>query len=193
MAKLAVFNSITLDGYFTNARGDMSWAYNPHKDPEWDAFVEGNAKGGGVLLFGRITYEMMERFWPTPAALRSFPVVAERMNGCPKVVFSRTMDKPTWNNTQLVKGELLTEIQKMKKESSSGMVILGSGSVVSQLAPEGLIDEYQIVITPVILGEGRTMFDDIKERMTLKLVQSRTFANGNVFLRYEPARSSTAT
>jgi dihydrofolate reductase len=188
MATLAVFNSITLDGYFTDAKGDIGWAYNPHKDPEWDAFVEGNAKGGGTLLFGRVTYEMMAKYWPTPAALQSFPVVAERMNNCPKVVFSRTLEKATWNNTKLVSEDLIVEIKRMKKENSSGMVILGSGSIISQLASGGLIDEYQVVITPFILGEGRTMFDDIGEKLNLKLMQSRAFANGNVFLRYEPIR-----
>lgn len=187
MARLVVFNSITLDGYFTDAKGEMSWAYNPRKDPEWDAFVEGNAKGGGVLLFGRITYEMMEKYWPTQAALQAFPVLAERMNNCPKIVFSRTLDKATWKNTKLVKGDLVPEMRRMKKDSASDMVVLGSGSIVSQLAAEGLFDEYQFVITPCIIGEGRTMFEDLEQKLTLTFVQSRTFANGNVFLRYEPA------
>ncbi len=187
MPKLAVFNSITLDGYFTDAKGEINWAYNPQKDPEWDAFVEGNAKGGGILLFGRITYDLMVKFWPTPAAQQSLPVVAERMNNCLKVVFSRTMEKATWNNTRLVKGDLVSEMRKMKKESNLGMVILGSGSIVSQLAPEGLIDEYQFVITPYILGSGRTMFEDISKKLALRLTESRTFANGNVFLRYDAA------
>ncbi len=187
MPKLAVFNSITLDGYFTDAKGEINWAYNPQKDPEWDAFVEGNAKGGGILLFGRITYDLMVKFWPTPAAQQSLPVVAERMNNCLKVVFSRTMEKATWNNTRLVKGDLVSEMRKMKKESNLGMVILGSGSIVSQLAPEGLIDEYQFVFTPYILGSGRTMFEDISKKLALRLTESRTFANGNVFLRYDAA------
>ena len=186
MRKLIVFNSISLDGYFTDQNCDMSWAHN--NSPEFDAFVEGNAKGGGVLVFGRITYDLMVSFWPTPMATQHYPVVAERMNALPKVVISRTMQKPTWNNTRLIKGDIAVELRRMKQESATDLVIMGSGTIVSQLVPEGLIDEYQVVVIPVMLGKGRTMFDGAKERMNLKLVNSRTFDNGNVFLCYEPVR-----
>jgi dihydrofolate reductase len=184
--KLAVFNSISLDGYFTDQNGDMSWAHN--NSPEFDAFVEGNAKGGGVLVFGRVTYDLMASFWPTPTASQYYPIVAERMNALQKVVISRTMQKPMWNNTRLIKADIAAELRRMKQESASDLVIMGSGSIVSQLAPEGLIDEYQVVVVPVVLGKGRTMFDGAKERMNLKLVTSRTFDNGNVFICYEPVR-----
>ncbi len=184
MRKVIVFNQVTVDGYFADMNGDMSWAHN--KDAEFDTFVEGNAKGGGLLLFGRITYELMVSYWPTPIAAQHDPVIAERMNNLPKVVFSRTMDKATWNNTKLVKGDVAAEIRKMKQESGADMVIMGSGSIVSQLAQEGLIDEYQIVVIPVVLGNGRTMFDGIKEKLTLKLTKTRAFGNGNVLLCYEP-------
>jgi dihydrofolate reductase len=163
----------------------MSWAKADHQDAEWDAFVTGNASGGGVLVFGRTTYEMMASFWPTPLAIESMPAVAEGMNSMEKVVFSRTLQQASWNNTKLVKGDLAVEIRKMKKESGKDMVILGSGSIVTQLAQEGLIDEYQIVVNPIVLGKGRTMFDGVKEKLRLKLTNTRTFGNGNVFLSYE--------
>ena len=82
--------------------------------------------------------------------------------------------------------DLAAEIRKMKNEPGTGMAILGSGSIVSQLAPEGLIDEYQVVVNPIVLGNGRTMFDDIKARLNLKLTKTRTFGNGKVYLCYEP-------
>ena len=186
MRKLIVFNHVSLDGYFTDANGDMSFARNDTPDTEWDEFVAGNAGGGGTLVFGRVTYDLMVSFWPTPMAAQQMPDVAERMNNLPKVVFSRTLDKASWNNTKLVKGDLAAEIRKMKKEEGEGMVIFGSGTIVSQLAQAGLIDEYQIVVDPVVLGKGRTMFDGIKEKLTLKLKQTRTFGNGNVLLSYEP-------
>ncbi len=186
MRKLIVFNHVSLDGYFTDAKGDMSFARNDNQDAEWDAFVASNASGGGVLLFGRITYELMASFWPTPFAVENMPVVAERMNNLPKVVFSRTLDKASWNNTRLVTDDMIGEIQKMKKEAGEDMAILGSGSIVSQLTQHGLIDEYQIVVNPVALGKGRTMFDGIKEKVSLKLTNTRTFGNGNVLLCYEP-------
>jgi dihydrofolate reductase len=139
-----------------------------------------------VLVFGRITYEMMAGWWPTPQALQSMPAVAARMNSLPKVVFSRTLEQASWSNTTLVKSDLPAAVRKMKQEPGNDLVILGSGSIVAQLAQEGLIDEFQIALTPIVLGKGRTMFDGVRKRLNLKLTSSRAFANGNVFLRYEP-------
>jgi len=186
MRKLLVFNNITLDGYFTDKNYDMSWAHRG-SDPEWNEFVSGNAKGGGQLLFGRKTYDLMAGFWPTPAAMQTMPVVAEAMNNLQKVVFSRSMDKASWKNTNVVKGDIVAEVRKLKEESGEGMVIMGSGTIISQLAPSGLIDEYQIVVHPIVLGGGRTMFEGIEKSLHLKRTNSRTFGNGNVLLCYEPA------
>ena len=185
MPRLIVFNSVSLDGYFTDQNSDMSWAHK--NDPEWNAFTSENARGGGTLLFGRKTYEMMVSFWPTPAAKEQMPDVAEGMNNMPKVVFSRTMDKATWKNTKLVKGDPAAEVRKMKKGSGGDMVILGSGTIVSQLAQAGVIDEYQLIVNPIVLGAGRTMFEGVKNKLNLKRTKTRNFANGNALLCYEPA------
>ena len=187
MRKLSVFNSVTLDGYFAGENGDLSWAHGAKPDPEFNAFVADNAKSGGELLFGRITYELMIQYWPTPEAMKNDPVVAKGMNGLPKVVFSRTLTRPTWNNTKVVKGDLAAEVRKMKEAPGADMVILGSGSIVSQLTKARLIDEYQLVVVPVVLGKGRTMFDGIPEKVALQRTKTRSFGNGNVFLSYEPA------
>jgi dihydrofolate reductase len=184
MRKLIVFNHISLDGYFVDANGDMSWAKG-REDAEWNSFTAENASGGGVLVFGRITYEMMASFWPTPVAIESMPVVAKGMNSMPKVVFSRTLKEVSWNNTKLVKGDLAAEIRKMKSEPGDGMVIMGSGTIIAQLTQEGLIDEYQVAVVPIILGKGRTMFEAVKEKLSLKRTKTRSFGNGNVFLCYE--------
>jgi dihydrofolate reductase len=188
MRKLAVFNTVTLDGYFTGIDGDLSWAFSDAQDTEWNDFVAGNASGDGILLLGRVTYEMMVSYWPTPLAAENDPVVAERMNTLPKVVFSRTLDEVLWQNTRLVKDDMIAEVEKLKNESGPDMTILGSGTIVSQLAAAGLIDEYQIVVAPVVLGRGRTMFDGLPENLPLKLIQERIFSNGNVFLSYEPTK-----
>jgi dihydrofolate reductase len=186
MRKLVVFNQISLDGYFVDQNGDMSWAHNINEDAEFDAFVAGNAKGGGLLVFGRITYDLMSSYWPTSMAMQNDPVVAERMNNLPKVVFSRTLDQATWNNTKLIKDDLVGEVRKMKNYPGIDMVIMGSGSIIAQLTPQHLIDEYQLVVIPVVLGQGRTMFDGIEEKLNLKRTNSRTFGNGYVLLCYEP-------
>lgn len=187
MRRLTVFNNVMLDGFFAGANGDLRWAHKESQDAEFNAFVAENASGGGELVFGRITYGLMASYWPTPLAIKNDPVVAEGMNRLPKVVFSRTLDKVSWSNTRLVKGDMAAEVRKMKDQSGKDMAILGSGSVVSQLAQEGLIDVFQIMMNPVILGKGRTMFDGVEKKLNLKLTKTRAFSNGNVLLCYEPA------
>ena len=135
---------------------------------------------------GRKTYELMASYWPTPLALQNSRAVAEQMNQLPKVVFSRTLDQASWSNTRLVKDDPAAEVRKMKSEPGGGLVILGSGSIVSQLAEQGLIDEFQMVISPVALGKGRTLFESIRRKLPLKLLSTRAFGSGNVVLCYEP-------
>ncbi len=190
MQKLMVFNTVSLDGYFVDAQGNMDFARNPVPDEEWDAFVNGNASGGGggTFLFGRVTYEMMASYWPTPAAAAALPTVAKTMNETPKVVFSRTLDRADWENTTILKGDLTTEVRKLKEGPGEGIIIFGSGTLVAQLAEAGLIDEYQITVEPVALGQGRSMFEGMKEKLPLKLISAHSFKNGNVFLRYQPAK-----
>jgi dihydrofolate reductase len=182
-----VFNSVTLDGYFTDARGDMSWAHQGADDPEWQEFVAGNASGSGRLVFGRKTYEMMASFWPTAAARQQMPEVAEGMTRMEKIVFSRTLDagKVTWQNTRLVKTDPAEEIRRLKAAPGEDMVILGSGTIVALLTEAGLVDEVRMVMTPVVLGAGRTMFDGVKRKPELALKDSRPFRNGKVVLTYE--------
>jgi len=187
MQRLVVFNSISLDGYFADAHGDMGFAHNPEQDAEFAAFTSSNASGDGALLFGRKTYELMERFWPTPAA-KTMPEVAAGMNRLRKYVFSRTLKSVSWQNTVLLKGDLVSEVRRIKSEPGGGIAILGSGSIIAQLVPDGLIDEYQIVVVPRVLGSGRTMFEGLTGRLSLKLTKSRSFRNGNVLLCYEPVR-----
>jgi dihydrofolate reductase len=186
MPRLSAFEQVSLDGFFVDASGDMSWAHR-QEDPEWNEFTAGNASGEGALLFGRVTYEMMAGFWSTAAARESMPVVAEGMNRMPKLVFSRTLKSVSWRNTRLMKGELVEEVRKVKKAPGPDLVILGSGSIVSQLTQAGLIDQLQMVVNPIVLGSGRTLFEGVHAKIPLKLMRSRTFGNGNVVLDYEPA------
>ena len=186
MRKLIAFNHTTLDGYFVSADGQFSWAQKGNDDPEYSAFVAENASGGGQLLFGRVTYDLMASYWPTAIADQHNPSVAKGMNSMSKVVFSKTLDHASWSNTKLIKGDLITEVRKLKNEEGPGMAILGSGTIIAQLAPEHLLDEYQMIIDPVALGKGRTMFEGIKDTLTLKLTKTRTFNNGKIFLSYVP-------
>jgi dihydrofolate reductase len=184
--KLVVFDHITLDGYFSGPNGDMSFFHNRFRDEEFYAFAVDNIKAADTLLFGRVTYDLMVSHWPTQEAIKNDPVVAERMNSLPKFVFSRTLARTPWNNTQLVKGDLVSEVRKLKEAPGNRMAILGSGNIVAQLAPHGLIDEYEIVLNPVAIGAGRAMFEGINEPLNLKLTKTRVFRNGNVLLCYQP-------
>src|SRR6185295_759780 len=164
MRRLMVFNSVSLDGFFTNQNGDMSWAHK--NDPEWNDFIAGNSRGAeATFLFGRVTYQMMASWWPSEQAIKMMPDVANAMNNQPKVVFSRTLEEATWNNTRLVKDNMIDEVQRLKNEPGEDMLIFGSGMIVSQLTKEGLIDEYQMVINPIVLGSGRTMFEGLKDQV----------------------------
>jgi dihydrofolate reductase len=183
MPRLASFISLSIDGYFTGANGDLSWAHRG-ADPEFGAFVADNARGGGRLLFGRVTYDMMVGYWPTPAAARTEPAVAERMNALPKIVASRSLARADWRNTTLIRDDLVGAVAKLKGDDGPDIAILGSGSLVAQLTEAALIDELQVVVIPVILGEGRALFEGVRRRRTLALTESRSFANGNVFHRY---------
>jgi dihydrofolate reductase len=185
MPRLTVFNQISVDGYFTDAHDDIGWTHPPDDDEEFREFVEGNASTTGTLLVGRKTYEMMASFWPTPGAAAQFPVVAAKMNGRPKVVFSRTLAAAGWNQTRLVADGLVEEVRRMKSAGDQDLTILGSGSIVAQLAEVGLIDEYQMLVFPLALGAGRTMFEGLKRRLSLTLTRSRGFRNGRMFLVYE--------
>jgi dihydrofolate reductase len=184
MAILQVFNTVSIDGYFSDGTPDMRWAHPGNEDTEWNAYVEANVKSDGLLLFGRATYDLMASFWPTAAANEMDPVIANAMNAAEKIVFSRKMKKADWENTRVINDNIISAIKKLKAESTKTLVILGSGNIIAQLVSAGIIDRYQIVISPIILGRGRTMFEGVEEKINLKLESTRAFKNGNVLLDY---------
>ena len=178
---MRVFESISIDGYFTDANGDMSWAHRGSDDPEFAGFIAGNAGSGGDLLFGRTTYEMMVAFWPTPIAAQQMPEVAKGMNAAKKYVASRTLKTAAWTNTTILAGDLASVVRELKASDGPGIAVLGSGQVAALLGEAGLVDEYQFVITPIALGGGRTVFTGRRE---LRLVEQRAFKNGKVVVTY---------
>jgi dihydrofolate reductase len=181
MANLNAFNFITLNGYFEGAyKGDISW--HRHGTEENEFAVEAQ-KPGGILLFGRVTYDQMAGYWPSPDASRHSPALAASMNKAEKIVFSRTMKKAEWNNTKIVGS--MNEIRKLKETSTKDMTLLGSGSILTQLAEEGLLDSYQVMLDPVILGDGSPIFKGLTHKLDLQLMSTRTFKSGVVLLTYQ--------
>ena len=141
-----------------------------------------------VLLFGRVTYQMMASYWPTPAVIANDPIVAGQMNRVSKIVFSRTLEKAEWNNTRLVKDHIAQEILNLKQQPGKDLALFGSANLMSTLMQLDLIDEHRIMVNPVILGSGNPLFKWTRDKLNLKLIKSRTFGNGNVLLCYEPVR-----
>ncbi len=184
MRKLASFTFISLNGFFEGSPGDISWHVHGAEENQYAADA---LKSEGVLVFGRVTYQMMASYWPTPLAQQNDPTVAEGMNRAQKIVFSKTMKKADWANTKLIGGDIVEEMRQLKKADGPDMVILGSGSVVAQLADAGLIDEYQIMVDPVALGHGTPLFKNIKRKLDLKLTGTRAFKSGVILLSYRPA------
>ncbi len=183
MRRLLEFNMVSLDGYFEGPNHDISWH---NVDDEFNEYAVSMLDSVGLLLFGRVTYELMAGYWPSAEGLRDDPVVAGRMNNLPKVVFSRTLEKAGWNNTELVKDDIGGFIKQMKQQPGKDMVILGSGSIVSECTRNGLIDEHRIMVNPVILGEGTPLFKGLNMRLGLKLLKTMTLKSGNVLFSYEP-------
>jgi dihydrofolate reductase len=182
MRKLGVFNFVTLNGYFKGPNGDIGW--HQHGGEETEYAMEG-LRSGSTLLFGRVTYQMMASYWPTPNAIKNDPAVAEGMNNADKIVFSKTLKKAEWKNTKLIRDNIIEEIRKLKLTPGNDLTLLGSGSILTQLADHGLIDEYQFMVDPLVLGDGTSIFKNLKHQLNLKLNNSRVFKSGTVLLSYK--------
>lgn len=181
MRKLHAFTFISLDGYYKDADNSTHWHQH---GAEESAYSEQQLRTNNVLLFGRVTYEMMHSFWPTPHAAQLFPEVARGMNAAEKIVISNSLKKATWNNTTLMSGDIVSQLKKLKSTSGKNITILGSGSLLTLLTDAALIDTYEIMIDPVMLGSGTSVFHQIKQAHTLRLADSRVFASGTVLLTY---------
>jgi dihydrofolate reductase len=185
MRKIIVFNRISLDGYFADADGNThNWFIT---DPEVDKAAH-EMMQPDTVLFGRLTYQIFESFWPgaseDPLSPEEVRIIAEELNEMTKIVFSETLNDVKWKNSILIKNNLPAEIRKLKMENGSDIVIFGSGTIAKQLTDEKLVDEYILVVTPVILGSGISFFKDVK-KLSLKLLETRSFKSGNVMLHYK--------
>lgn len=185
MRKVIVFNLVTLDGFFEGPNHDITWHV---VDEEFNEFSITQLNQVDTILFGRVTYEMMASYWPTPEAIHDDPAVAELMNKTSKVVFSNTLNKVEWQNTRLIKGDAMQEIAKLKRLPGKDLIIFGSGNLTSSLTNSGLIDEYNLIVIPVILGKGTPLFKGIDHQVKFAHFKTKTFLNGNVLLCYRPIR-----
>ena len=188
MRKVVVSEYVTLDGVMEDPGGAEGFEHGGWSFPFWSEeaakFKFDELFACDALLLGRVTYQGFAKAWPSMTDEQGF---ADRMNSLPKFVVSTTLEKLEWNNSRLIKENIAEEVSKLKQQPGEPMAILGSGSIVAPLARAGLIDEYQLVVFPLILGDGVSMFDGVGKTVGLKLKSSRTFRNGIAFLVYEPA------
>jgi dihydrofolate reductase len=185
MRKLIMWNMVTLDGYF---EGPQSWELDWHNDVWGDEMEKMSLEQlhtAGMLLFGRLTYQGMADYWTTAKG-----DVADLMNSIPKVVFSRTLDKASWNHTRLIKEDAEAEVTRLKQEPGKDLFVFGSADLSATLMKAGLFDEYRLGMNPLVLGEGGAMFKPSPNRLKLKLLEAKAMKSGLVLLRYEPLKSS---
>ena len=183
MRKLIIFMLVSLDGFFEGMNHALDWH---NVDAEFNEFSQAQLDSAGMLLFGRGTYQLMAGFWPSALATRDDPITAEAMNRLPKIVFSRTLANVTWQNTRLVKENIVEEIKRLKAEPGKDLFVFGSSDLSVTLIRHGLIDEFRILVNPVVLGNGTTLFKGLRDSLKLRLLKTQTFRSGNVLLYYQP-------
>jgi dihydrofolate reductase len=199
MRRITMFNRVSADGYFAGPDGNLNWVV---PDPDVDKAGVAGIPETDTVLFGRKTYEMFAQYWPSVAEdadkapdphmpgreTRDIRAFARMLNNATKLVFSRTLKSATWKNSQLFHELDPAAIEALKRKPGKGMIIFGSGTIASQLTEHGLIDDFILVVNPVLLGNGRTLLNGMPASARLKLVETKPYSSGNVLIRY--ARSS---
>jgi dihydrofolate reductase len=184
MSKLIMWNLVTLDGFF---EGTKSWDLEFHQSvwgKELEQISLERLHSADGLVFGRVTYEGMAAYWKTAQG-----EIAELMNRLPKTVFSRSLDRADWANTTLVKDNVEASIQRLKQQGDGDLFVFGSADLSASLMEHALFDEYRLAFAPVLLGQGRRLFDRERSCLKLKLIEARPLSTGGIILRYEPERS----
>jgi len=179
MRKLIMWNLVTLDGFFEGRnKWDIAW-HNIVWGDELEALGLAQGEAADALVFGRVTYEGMAKYWATAEG-----AVADFMNARTKYVFSRTLASADWNNATVVKEDAAAAMTRLKQQPGKDMYIFGSANLSATFTRHGLIDEYRLCVVPVVLDEGTRLFADNPSGMQLKLIDSRQLKTGGVILRY---------
>lgn len=189
MRRIITTTWVTLDGFIAGPNGEMDWVGEIYDDA-MGVYEDDLVNAADTLLLGRVTYESFAGSWPhvpdNPGASEGEKAYARRLNVMRKVVFSRTLERAEWNNSTLMKELTPEAIEQLKREPGGDMLIYGSASLVRTLTNLGLIDEYQLLVHPVILGGGKPLFGDLKDRVKLKLASTKTHPSGVVLVIYQP-------
>ncbi|MES2568239.1 MAG: dihydrofolate reductase family protein [Bacteroidota bacterium] len=194
MKKISVFNHVSLDGFFSGPNNEIDWFNSLKKDIVWDEYTHSQAASGNTFLFGHKTYDLMKKNWSTSVNKENSDM-GTVMGSSAKIVFSKKLNPPAEEENSTENLKILSEINSdeiIKLKEEEDMTILGSGSIVQQFAKHNLIDEYNLVVVPITLGNGKPLFKDF-HKLNLDLLEARSFKNGIVLLRYQPVNNSKAT
>ena len=184
MARLIMWNLVSLDGYFEGSKSwDLEW-FQSYLEDNFFSFSLQLLRSADMLLFGRVTYEGMERYWCNATG-----EIADLMNQLPKVVFSRTLERVDWSNTTLVKTDPTAAVRELKSRLQKDIFVFGSADLSRTLMRAGCFDEYRLAIMSVVLGGGRRLFYEHDAPVSLRIVDSQRLSPACVVLRYEPAKN----
>lgn len=188
MRKLIVSMNITLDGFMSGPRCELDWHFGAWNHEMAQVAAEQLHRADTIIL-GRITYGAMARYWPmqakNPECAREDIAFADMMNTYTKIVFSNTLHQPEWHNTRLVTGNIDKEIAGLKQQPGKDMIIYGSGKLVATLIQLGLVDEYQLWVHPVVLGQGKPLFRELRDKINMRLISTTKFSSGVVMMSYD--------
>jgi dihydrofolate reductase len=187
MSKIVVTEFISLDGVIEDPGGAEDfkhggWSFEISRGDEGDKFKLDETMASEALLLGRVTYEGFAKAWPSREG-----EFADKFNNMPKYVVSSTLDNPDWNNTRVLKGDLVEEVSQLREREGGDVVVHGSAQLVQGLLDNDLVDELRLMVFPVVLGSGKRLFGEASDKKTLQLAESRTVGDGVAILIYRRA------
>lgn len=191
MGRIVVTEFVSLDGVMEDPGGAEDfkhggWSFAISRGDEGDKFKVDEAFSSEALLLGRVTYEGFAEAWPSREG-----EFADKFNTMPKYVVSSTLKEPEWNNSTVLSGDVVKEVEKLRQEQNGDIVIHGSGRLVQTLIEHDLVDELRLMVYPVVLGSGKRLFGETTDKKPLRLVDSKVVGDGVAILIYEPAREDS--
>ena len=185
MRKVKLLMQMTINGYVAGPNGENNWmTWQP--DPEYMEFMTSNFDASDTLLLGRKLAESFIMFWESTLDKNPDAPLARQIVTMPKIVFTKTLNESTWNNTTLAKGEITEEIANLKKQNGRDIIVLGGAGFASSLIKEGLVDEYHLIINPTAIGSGMTIFNSLDSVRKFTPVQAKLYPGGKTVLTYQP-------
>jgi dihydrofolate reductase len=188
VGRIVITEFVSLDGVVEAPGGGESfkhggWSFDISRGEEGDKFKLDETLASEALLLGRVTYEGFAAAWPSRADEAGF---ADKFNSMPKYVVSSTLEDPEWNNSTVLKGDIVEEVAKLKQEQDGDIVVHGSPQLVQTLIEHDLVDEYRLMVFPVVLGSGKRLFGETTDKKSLRLVDSKVVGDGVAILVYQP-------